>query len=65
VQTLTASLENKVFNASVIICGNLKCHNYGEFKVQTIDAFTEFVCSDCLHKEDFDERLLAEDDFES
>lgn len=54
VQTLTQRMPNFEFkSASIIICYNEKCENYGEFKIQTKDAIDdskEFVCDECKDK---------------
>jgi hypothetical protein len=39
------------FSTSLILCTNVECPSYGEFKQQTAESIVVQVCEDCKKKE--------------
>jgi uncharacterized protein YlaI len=52
VKTINELANGEIHSCSIILCLNLSCSNYGEFKVQTVNAVvdTDFVCPECTEK---------------
>jgi hypothetical protein len=52
VRTINEIIHGSLKSASIIICLNVDCSNYGEFKVQTINSMDhDFVCDECKQTE--------------
>ena len=48
--------HGRAHSTSLILCDNLECQNYGEFKQQTVESIVTEICETCL-KEHQDETL--------
>lgn len=47
VRTITEVVHASVISTSLILCTNLECQNYGQFKQQTTDCIEVYVCEGC------------------
>ena len=48
VRKIIETVAGETHSTSVILCTNLECQNYGEFKLQTINSIETYVCDECL-----------------
>ena len=51
VRRITAYAHAEAFSTSLILCTNLECQNYGQFKQQTVEAIEVYTCPECVVRE--------------